>query len=214
MATTHNQWLTIAKIFSAIGALTIFGPWLTIDYYDHYGYMFFSYNGFTLFDSGYFFGVAMFIPIIVSLMFVASFIRVHVYPNERNCRYMILILVVMFLICWYYNIAADGVYDNYPYFTEIYGSGLAETGSLIFAFLNVIFVYLADSAMDSERRLAMQPMAETPVVTNRTDEETIAFTTSDGKRFCPNCGAALYNADTHDFCPNCGKNLREESENR
>ena len=197
MATTHEQWLTIGKVFSVLGALTIFGPWLTIDYYDHYGAIYESYNGFTLFDSGYFFGIAMFIPIVVAALFVASFIKFKAYGNQKIGSSLLLIFVTIFILSWWFNYSVMGVYDNYPYFTEKYDSGLAEIGAVVIALLNVIFAYHADKRL-SKSNPPIKP-----------DYNAVNPPQTENNNYCPGCGAYIASETNKgaSFCPYCGKDL-------
>ncbi len=194
MATTHDQWLTIGKILSVLGALTIFGPWLTIDYYDHYGAIYESYNGLSLFDSGYYFGIAMLVPIVVALIFVFMFIRFKVYGNEKCLPYIGVAFIVIFLLSWFYNVSANWTYDNYPYYTEVYGSGLAETGAVIIGIANIIIAHLADK--NSNNNPSYESNGQ--VMNNSTLTNTI--------NFCPKCGEKIttQSGEIPSYCPKCG----------
>ena len=151
----------------------------------------------------------MFIPILISLMFVAAFIRFHVYPNQKSCKYMVALIIVMLFISWYYNVCADGVYDNCPYYTEYYGTGFAETGSLIIATLLVFIALFADMSMTAGTKSVAQPHSGVTDGLVTVESETPVFTTSDFKRFCPDCGAAITDPINHKYCPACGRNLRD-----
>ena len=201
MATTREQWLMIGMISSALGALTIFGPWLTIDYYDHYGAIYESYNGFTLFDSGYHFGLAMFVPILISIIFVLTFIRFKVYGNQKCTKYIVGAFIAIFLLSWYFNVSADWTYDNYPQYTGVYGTGLAETGAVGIAFINIIFASLADSRYYDNSK-STEP--------NRFDTKGPML--QDTINFCPNCGADLtsQNGERPIYCPKCGSYLGDK----
>lgn len=182
-------------ILSALGALTIFGPWVTIDYYDHYGPIYESYNGFTLFDSGYFFGIAMIVPILISLLFVYSFIRFKVYKDQKCTNYAVIVFVAIFLLSWWFNVAVTDTYDNYPYYTEVYGSGFAETGAVGLAFINMIVAYLADSIY----RKTSNKMEQTSIISTE-------ITSQDSINYCPKCGMDLTHQSVDDlsYCPKCG----------
>lgn len=201
MAITSNEWFKIGAVFSAIGALTIFGPWLTIDYYDHYGYIFESYNGFTLFDSGYFFGPAMFIPILISLIFVVLFILFAVVKDRNITKYAGVAFVVIFLLSWGFNIAVIGEYDNYPYFTEVYNSGLAETGSIGISFICIIIAALAASKSRT-------------IDASATNAPSVSLTDpSEDVRFCSNCGRDISSIDGDvKYCPGCGSYIGKEKQ--
>ena len=181
-----------------IGALTIFGPWLTIDYYDHYGPIFETYNGFSLFNSGYYFGIAMFVPIVVSILFIVSYNKFNKNGDKGCGNYCLIMFIATYLLTWFYNIHVMDTYDNYPYYTEVYDYGWAETVAIAISFLNMIFGYLAD-----KRPSQSEPAAVTEVCDTYGNENSVAIT------YCPNCGADLSSITegTTTYCPNCGMHI-------
>ena len=190
-------------VFSVFGALTVFGPWLTIDYYDQYGYIYESYNGFTLFSSGLYFGPAMFIPIAIAILFIFSFLKFRNCGYERRSKYFLIMFIVIFVLSWIYNMSVIGVYDNYPYFTEYYDSGLAEETAIIISIINLIIACVADSKI---------PIPNVPEVGNNPPP---CPPVQEGQvNFCPNCGTKLSseNGERGSFCPNCGSYIGNNKE--
>lgn len=195
---TREQWQTTGMITSVLGALMIFGPWLNIRYYDSYGTIFESYNGLTLFDSGYFFGLAMFIPIAITVLFIVSIVKFKDPRNQKIGPTILVLFLTIFFLSWWYNYAVTGVYDNYPYYTETYESGFAETIAVGIAFLNIFFAYTIDRKSDEPNPPIQRDNQQIGI--ELTKEET---------HFCPNCGADIA-AQTESgalYCPFCGKYL-------
>ncbi len=196
MTMTHEQLMTLGKVLSVLGAVTIFAPWLEIHYYDHYGAIYESYNGLTLFNSGYYFGLAMFVPIVIMVLFIVSFMRYKTYNNTRNGNVLLGMFLAMFFLSWYYNIASSGVNDNYPYFTESYYTGIGETAALTIGFINMIVAYVADKRLPDGR--SPSPWAV---------QNTTAPASSDEASFCPFCGNKLTteSGKSMSYCPYCGR---------
>jgi hypothetical protein len=194
MAMTHEQLITLGKVLSVLGALTIFVPWLKIDYYDYYGPIYETYNGFSLFNSGYYFGVAMYIPIVIMILFIVSYLRYKLYNDQRNGNILLGLFILMFLLSWHYNISANGMYDNRPYFLEFYSSRIAETISLILAFISMIVAYM------DEKKLQIKMSPPLGAAT-----EPAYSPSSDDNEFCPNCGTKLTTKSDQpmSYCPCC-----------
>ena len=204
MLFNRNDTMTLGRIASVLGCLTIFCTWVEWHHYDYYGYSFRYYDGISVMWCGLDLGFAAFIPILFAVGFAVSFFKFDKHRSERIFHFMLAMFIAVFLLDWYFNLCSNYWMDT-VYYTEDYHSGYAGSLAVLLALANAVFGYMADNRL----RMVQQPVYEPVDVEpdNSEEQERIALTTMGGNRFCPNCGKKLYDRDNLAYCPGCGKFL-------
>ena len=204
MTTTREQWLTIGMLMSVLGALTIFGPWLNIDYYDHYGKVPETFNGFTIFDSGYSFEIALTFPILISIFFVCCLIRFYFhkigkFKDQKCVWYLVGVFAVVVIFSLWFNFAVTKTITSSHYSIKC-GPGWAVIGAICIAFVNMVIAYLADSSCRKNSN-SVEPLYG----------GSTRVAPSGSYSYCPKCGMDLTSQSIEDlsYCPKCGAYIKK-----